>query len=454
MLDKYFKLDEYGTTVSKEVIAGLSTFFAMSYILAVNPAILSDAGLPYYGVYIATILAAVIGTGLMGIYANIPYAQAPGMGLNAFFTYTVVIAGGFTPFEALGIVLISGLISLVLTFTGVRKQIFRAIPRPLQNAIGGGIGLFVAYIGFLNIGFVEFNEVPSLALFNDPTIQLALFGVVFTLILMLKQVQGAILIGLLATTLLGIPLGVVDVRAVDSFPSYSLIWEEFSSLAGKGWGSQGVVSLFKNHDLFTVIPFIFAASLTDTFDTVGTLIGTGRRSGIFTQADEEALLKGSGSSTRLEKGFISDITATIIGSFLGTTNVTTFTESAVGIGAGGKTGLTSVVTALMFLFSIVLAPVIGLVPAAATAPALIIVGILMSASFAEINWNDFTEAIPAFTTIITTVLTYSISNGIAFGFITYIIVKVVIGEAKKIHPIIWISATLFVLNFIFMAYRG
>lgn len=454
MLEKYFKLNEYNTTVMTEVVAGLSTFFAMSYILAVNPAILSDAGLPYYGVYIATILAAVIGTGLMGIYANIPYAQAPGMGLNAFFTYTVVIAGGFTPFEALGIVLISGLISLILTFTGVRKQIFRAIPRPLQNAIGGGIGLFVAYIGFLNIGFVEFHAVPSLALFNDPTIQLALFGVVLTLILMLKQVQGAILIGLLATTVLGIPLGVVDIHSLDSFPSYSLIWEEFSGLAGKGWGSEGIVSLFKNHDLLTVVPFIFAASLTDTFDTVGTLIGTGRRSGIFTQEDEEALLKGSGSSTRLEKGFISDITATIIGSFLGTTNVTTFTESAVGIGAGGKTGLTSVVTSVMFLLSIILAPVIGLVPAAATAPALIIVGILMSASFAEINWNDFTEAIPAFTTIIMTVLTYSISNGIAFGFITYIIVKVVIGEIKKIHPIIWISATLFVLNFILMAYRG
>lgn len=450
-MENFFGLRKKGTTVSREIMGGVTTFFAMSYILAVNPAILSDAGLPYYGSYIATIFAAFIGTMLMGVYANIPYAQAPGMGLNAFFTYTIVIAGGFTAYEGLAIIFVSGLINLLLTVTSFRKQLLEAIPASLQHAISAGIGLFVAYLGFLNIGMVEFGAVPSLAALNSKMLLLALFGIAFTLILMLKEVPGAILLGLVVTTLVGIPLGVVNPLQAEAVPSFGQIFGEFTSVFGKALGSEGLGSLVRNHNILEVVPFMFAAALTDTFDTIGTLIGTGRRSGIFTESAEDSMVHGSGISSNLEKGLVADIIATVAGTIMGTSTVTTFVESSAGIAAGARTGLASVVTAFLFLASILLAPIIGLVPAAATAPALIIVGILMSASFADIAWENFDEAIPAFTTIIITTLTYSISNGIAFGFMTYILVKVVKGHAKEIHPILWLSTLLFIVNFIFIA---
>ncbi|CAM3703964.1 NCS2 family permease [Erysipelothrix urinaevulpis] len=451
-MKKFFKLEEYNTTVGKEVLAGVTTFFTMAYILFVNPLVLSDAGLPFNGVYIATIFAAVVGTMIMGVFANLPYAQAPGMGLNAFFAYTVVILNGYTPFEALALVFVCGILNIIITVTSFRKHLIKAIPETLQQAIGAGIGLFIAYIGMLNVNLIEFGAVPTLTNFTNPNVLLALIGLAITIVLMLKNVKGAILIGIILTTIIGIPMGVVDVQAsLSSGLSYSAVFKDFGSIFGKALGSEGIVSLFKNHSLTKIIPIVLAFSLTDTFDTIGTFIGTGRRSGIFDEAEQESMETGSGLSSRLERGLFADAFATMAGAVFGTSNVTTFVESSAGIEVGGRTGLTAVVTSGMFLLSILIAPVISLVPSAATAPALIIVGILMSASFADIEWGNFELAIPAFFTVIMTVLSYSISNGIAFGFVAYILVNVVQGKAKEVHPIIYGSAALFVLNFVMIA---
>ncbi len=451
-MKKFFKLEEYNTTVGQEVLAGVTTFFTMAYILFVNPLILSDAGLPFNGVYIATILAAVVGTLIMGLYANLPYAQAPGMGLNAFFTYTVVILHGYTSYEALALVFVCGIVNILITITSFRKHLINAIPETLQQAIGAGIGLFIAYIGMLNVNLIKFGAVPELTNFADPNVLLALIGLVITIILMLKKVKGAMLLGIVITTIIGIPMGIVDVSGtLSSGQGYSAVFADFSTIFGKALGSEGIVSLFKNHSLTKIIPIVLAFSLTDTFDTIGTFIGTGRRSGIFSESDQDNLETGSGLSTRLERGLFADAFATMAGAVFGTSNVTTFVESSAGIEVGGKTGLTAVTTAVLFLLSILIAPIIGLVPAAATAPALIIVGILMSASFADIKWGDFEIAIPAFFTVIMTVLSYSISNGIAFGFLAYILVNVVQGRAKEVHPIVYGSAALFILNFVMTA---
>lgn len=451
-MDKFFKLKENGTTVGTEVLAGVTTFFTMAYILFVNPDILSQAGLPFNGVYIATILAAVIGTLVMGLFANVPYAQAPGMGLNAFFTYTVVMLNGYTPSEALGLVFVCGIINILITVTRVRKHIVTAIPETLQQAIGAGIGLFIAYIGLLNIGFIDFSAgVPAITNFADKNVLLAMIGLVLTLVLMLRKVKGAMLIGILLTTLIGIPMGVVQLDGVSQSASYSQIFADFGSIVGKGIGKEGLGSLFSNHGLLKIFPIVFAFSLTDTFDTIGTFIGTGRRTGIFTAEDEQALMDGKGFSSKMDKAMFADAIATSIGAVLGTSNTTTFVESSAGIEVGGRTGLTSVVTAGLFLLSIIAGPFVGLVPSAATAPALVVVGILMSASFADIEWGNFEEAIPAFFTVLMAVLTYSISNGLAFGFAAYILVKLSVGKAKEVHPIVYVSGALFIINFVIIA---
>ncbi len=453
-MEKFFKLKENNTTVGTEVLAGMTTFFTMAYILFVNPSTLADAGLPFNGVYIATILAAVVGTMVMGLFANVPYAQAPGMGLNAFFAYTVVAANGYTAFEALALVFICGLINILITVTKIRKHIIKAIPETLQQAIGAGIGLFIAYIGILNVGLVNFVPgVPALSVFKEPTILLALIGIAIIIVLMLKKVKGAILIGIITTTLIGIPMGVVDVSSATQIASFGDIFKDFGSIFGRALGQEGLVSLFKNRGIAEIFPIVFAFSLTDTFDTIGTFIGTGRRTGIFSQEDEEALENGKGFSSKMDKAMFADAIATSVGAIFGTSNTTTFVESSAGIEAGGRTGLTAVVTALCFLASILVAPFVGLVPAAATAPALIVVGILMSASFSDIKWTDLEEAIPAFFTVIFAVLTYSISNGLAFGFIAFIIVKVSLGKIKDVHPIVWATSLLFILNFIIEAVK-
>ncbi|MFZ2648291.1 MAG: NCS2 family permease [Lactococcus chungangensis] len=477
-MDKFFKLKESGTTVSREIMAGLTTFFAMSYILFVNPDMLSKTGMPYQAVFLATIIASVIGTLIMGLFANVPYAQAPGMGLNAFFTFTVVFGLGYSWQEALAMVFICGIINILITVTKIRKMIIKAIPESIQHAIGGGIGVFIAYIGIKNAGLLKFtldpgtytvvgkgadkgtatiegaaSAVPALVNFNQPAVLVALIGIAITAILVVKNVKGAILISIVATTVLAIFAGVVDLSAID-FKANSLgsAFNELGDTFGAAFSHKGMGTLFSDSaKIPQVLMTILAFSLSDTFDTIGTFIGTGRRSGIFSEEDEASLENGSGFSSKMDKALFADATATSIGAIFGTSNTTTYVESAAGIGAGGRTGLTSVVTAICFILSSVLLPFISIVPSAATAPVLIIVGVMMLGSFKDINWTDLEEAIPAFFASIFMGLAYSISYGIAAGFIFFAITKVVTGKAKEVSPIIWVVNFLFILNFIILA---
>lgn len=484
MLEKFFQLKENGTTVGTEIAAGLTTFFAMSYIIFVNPQILSLTGMPTQAVFLATVLSAAVGTLIMALYANVPYAQAPGMGMNAFFTYTVVFALGFSWQEALAMVFFTGLVGVIITVTPVRKMIIRAIPESLQHAIGGGIGVFIAYIGLKNAQLLQFtsegqdilsvnNEpytmgteisgavntvvtgggiIPDLGNFANPYVLLAVIGLVITVILMIAKVKGAILIGIVLTTLIGIPMGVTDLSGLTN-PANSITsaFSEIGTTFGAAFGSQGMGSLISDPSRYPIILItVFAFTLTDVFDTIGTFIGTGRKSGIFTVEDEKAMDAGSGLNTKMEKALLADVGATLLGSVFGTSPVTTFVESTAGIGAGGRTGLTSLTTGVMFLLTAFFAPVISIVPGAATAPALIVVGILMLSAFAEINWNDLEEAVPAFFASIFMGLSYSISYGIAAGFLFYIVTKVAKGKIKVVHPIIWATTVLFIINFIVM----
>ncbi len=483
-MDKFFKLKENGTDVSTEIMAGFTTFFAMSYIIFVNPAVLSATGMPSQAVFLATIIAAAIGTLVMGLFANVPYAQAPGMGLNAFFTYTVVFALGFTWEQALALVFICGLLNIFITVTKIRKSIIKAIPESLQNAISGGIGIFIAYIGIKGANIIQFTSesanilsinnqpfvadgtysnifsvvsnggiIPALVDFTNPSTQLALVGLVLLVVLLVLKVKGAVLISILATTIIGIPFKIVDLSQISL--STGGIGASFSQLGetfGAAFGPNGMKSLFTDTSRIPlVIMTIFAFSLSDTFDTIGTFIGTGRRSGIFSQEDQRSLETSTGFKSKMDRALFADAIATSIGAIFGTSNTTTYVESAAGIGAGGRTGLTSVVTALLFLACILIAPIAGIVPSAATSPVLIIVGVMMMSSFTKINWEDLDEAIPAFFASVFMGFGYSISYGIAAGFIFYCIVKMCKGQLKEVHPILVVSAMLFLLNFIVLA---
>ena len=454
-MDKFFKLKENGTTVSREIVAGLTTFFAMSYIIAVNPNILSGRGTEWVGmewgaVFLATIIASIIGTLIMGLVANVPYAQAPGMGLNAFFVYTVCMGLEFTWQQALSMVFICGIVNIIITVTKLRKFIIKAIPNSLQNAIGGGIGLFVAYIGLLNAEIINFDGgVPALSTLNVPALWLLIIGLVLTIVLQLLKVKGAILIGIVVTALIGIPMGVTTTTETISFSdSVNALPTTFGVI----FTDQGLGSLFSDAaKIPLVLVTIFAFSVTDTFDTIGTFIGTGRRSGIFSAEDEKTMETSAGFKSKMDKALFADATATSIGAIFGTSNTTTYVESAAGIGAGGRTGLTSVVVAICFAISAFLATFVSAIPYAATAPALVVVGIMMASSFKEIDWSDFTEAVPAFFAGVFMALCYSISYGIAAGFIFYCIAKICKKETKEIHPILWVSTALFILNFVLLA---
>lgn len=449
-MDKFFKLKENGTTVSREIVAGLTTFFAMAYIIAVNPNILSGAGMEWGAVFLATIIASIIGTLIMGLVANVPYAQAPGMGLNAFFVYTVCFGLGFTWQQALSMVFICGIINIIITVTKLRKYIIKAIPNSLQNAIGGGIGIFVAYIGLLNVEIINFDGgVPALSTLNVPAFWLFLIGLALTIILQLLKVKGAILIGIVVTALIGIPMGVTTTTNTISFSdSVNALPTTFGVI----FTDQGLGSLFADTSRIPqVLVTIFAFSVTDTFDTIGTFIGTGRRSGIFSAEDEKTMETSAGFKSKMDKALFADATATSIGAIFGTSNTTTYVESAAGIGAGGRTGLTSVVVAICFAISAFLATFVSAIPFAATAPALVVVGIMMASSFKEIDWSDFTEAVPAFFAGVFMAFCYSISYGIAAGFIFYCIAKICKKETKEIHPILWVSTALFILNFVLLA---
>lgn len=478
-MERFFQLKEHGTKPSTEVIAGMTTFFAMAYILFVNPAMLSQTGMPYGAVFLATIFASVAGTLVMGLFANVPYAQAPGMGLNAFFTYTVVFALGFSWQQALAMVFLCGIINILITVTRVRKLLIQAIPQSLQHAIGGGIGIFIAYIGIKNAGLLNFTAdpgsyiqldsgtvitnsgvVPALVHFNSPTVIFALLSLFLMAILVVKKVPGAVFLsillatvaGIFGTLFLGLPLVSLPEGGFSFGAQLSQSFRELGTTFGVAFGSEGMLSLFSDASRIPlVLMSIFAFSLTDTFDTIGTFIGTGRRSGIFDEQDQKALAESSGFHSKMDKALFSDAVATSVGAVFGSSNVTTYVESAAGIAAGGRTGLTAVVTAGLFLVSILLAPLVGVVPAQATAPALILVGIMMMGSFKELHWSELEEAIPAFFASIFMALIYSISYGIAAGFIFYCLVKCLLGKRNEIHPILWISTGLFVLNFIVLA---
>ena len=450
MLERIFRLKENGTKVTTELVAGLTTFFAMAYIIAVNPAILSQAGMPWGAVFLATIIAAVIGTLVMGLFANVPYAQAPGMGLNAFFVFTVCFTLNFTWQQALSMVFLCGLINILITVTRVRKHIIRAIPQSLQHAISGGIGVFIAYIGLLNVGIIDFGAgVPSIPHLNTPTLWVFLIGLALIVVLSVMKIKGAFLISIAITALIGIPMGVPKMGETNSFAESAT---QLHVTFGAIFTAQGLPSLFTDLGrLPLVLITIFAFSLSDTFDTIGTFIGTGRRSGIFSKEDEKNMAESTGFSSKMDRALFADAIATSVGAVVGTSNTTTYVESAAGIGVGGRTGLTSVVVALCFILSAFLSAFISAIPAAATAPALVIVGVMMLASFREINWTELEDAVPAFFSGIFMALCYSISYGIAFGFVFYCIVKAVRGKAREVHPILFVSTLLFVLNFVLLA---
>ena len=435
-LDRYFKLTENKTDVKTEVIAGTTTFITMAYILFVNPDMLSIAGMDFNAVFLATCISAAIGTLIMGFYANIPFAQAPGMGLNAFFTFGVVAHLGYTWEQALGIVFLSGILFIILTITGLRTAIVKAIPDSLKNAIGGGIGLFIALIGFINAGIVIGDEATLVAMgsFQDPKVMLAVIGLIITSILMIKGVKGSILIGIIATMLIGIPMGVTDTSLAMDF-SFDISPTLFKMDLASLFSSEGVGLL---GTIVSVVTVIISFALVDMFDTIGTLIGTATRAGML---DEE------GNLPNLDKALLSDAVATAIGALLGTSTVTTYVESASGVAEGGKTGLTAVTTGLLFVVSIFAAPFALMVPSQATAPALIIVGVLMMGTVSKINFDDFTEALAAFFTIALMPFTYSIANGIAGGLIFYMLAKLSTGKGKEVHPTVYILVILFILKF-------
>jgi len=475
-MEKFFKLKQHKTNVKTELMAGMTTFFTMAYIIFVNPSILSETGMNWFGVFVATIIATVVGTLIMALVANVPYAVAPGMGLNAFFTYTVCFGLGFVWQEALAMVFICGIINILITVTKVRKIIIKAIPKSLQLAIGGSIGLFIAYIGIKNAGFLTYTSnpeswfalgppgaaidplthtvisdasiVPAFAHFGSAGAVVALCGLVIIIVLMLMKVKGAMLIGIISATIIALLTGVAEMPA----SIFDNKIGEVRHVAFAFFGSPGFGSMFSDPaKIFPAIVVIFAFSLTDTFDTVGTFIGTGRKSGIFDDKDEKALMESSGFKSKMDRALFADSTATSIGALFGTSNTTSYIESAAGINVGGRTGLTSVFTALMFVLCLPFAALFGIVPAQATAPALIVVGILMADSFVGIKWGEIEEAIPAFLTVLIMAFAYNISYGIAAGFIFYCLAKIVKGKAKEVHPVIYGSSLLFVVYFVVMA---
>ncbi|QIL50658.1 NCS2 family permease [Weissella coleopterorum] len=482
MLEHFFELSENHTTVRTEVTAGLTTFVAMAYIIFLNPAVLSMTGMPSQGVFLATILTIITGTLITGLFANLPYAIGPSIGMQAMFTYTIVFGLGFTWQQALGMVFLVGLVDVIITLTKLRSAIVKAIPISLKHAIAAGIGMFIAYIGLKNAGFINFivggesilslnnrpfqagqgakaidtliaggGTTPSLATFSSAPVLLALIGFIIIVILVIKKVRGAYLITVLITTMIGIPMGVTNMH-IDVHNSFVTTFHDFGTVFGAALGKDGLWSMFTSpKQILVVILTVFSMGLSGLFDAIGTFIGTGLTTGIFSKQDQKEFEEAKGFKSKMDRGLVADTFATMLAGVYGTSNTTTFIESASGINAGGRTGLTSVIVAVGFLLSIIAAPLVGVIPSAATAPILIIVGISMMNEFKAIDWNDLEVAIPAFFTSAFMALSYSISYGIAAGFIFYIIVKLAKKKAYEITPVLWIIAVLFLLNFISLA---
>ena len=459
MLEKFFELKKHGTTVRTEIVAGITTFVAMSYIIFVNPPMLAMGNVQIQnGVFFATCIAAFIGTALMGLMAKLPFAQASGMGLNAFFAYTVMAGMGYSYNEVLAIVFISGMLFIAITIFGLREAIVRAIPKNIKIAISAGIGLFLALLGFKNAGIVVANSstLVGLADFSalakgDQAAKLAVTGAVISIVglvliaaLSTLRVKGAILIGILACTLLGVPFGVTVLPenfSVDfgvqfsDFMQYSLFQMDFAGLFA---GSANLLAA-----IGTIAMLVISFSLVDMFDTIGTLLGTAKKAN---------LLDENGNMPGMTKALLCDAIATSAGAMLGTSTVTTYVESSAGVAEGGRTGLTACTTAVCFLLALVVAPFVSIVPACATAPALIYVGGLMLSSVLDLETGeDMSELIPAFLTIAMMPMTYSIANGIAFGLISYVLIKLLCGRWKEINLITVIISALFILRFFVIA---
>ncbi|MBI9013790.1 MAG: NCS2 family permease [Clostridiales bacterium] len=440
MFEKLFKLKEHNTNVRTELMAGITTFMTMAYILIVNPNILSATGMDAGAVFTATALSAVVGTLVMALAANLPFALAPGMGLNAFFAYTVVLKLGYSWEFALTAVLLEGLIFIALTFLNVREAIINAIPMSLKHAISVGIGLFITLIGLVNAGIVQTGMfhigednldglVIQLGDITSANAIVAMIGIILIGVLLSKNVKGALLIGIIASTLIGIPMGVTNLDALKfgSFvpPSLSPILFKFD-----------FTRVFTMDMFVVLLTFLFV----DMFDTVGTLVGVSSKAG---------LLDKEGRVPKAKQALLADAIGTTFGACIGTSTVTTYVESASGVAEGGRTGLTALSTAGMFFLALFLAPLFLVVPSAATAPALVIVGLFMMTPITKIDFNDFTESLPAFLTMVMMPLSYSIADGIIFGVVSYVCIKVLAGKRKDVPLLAYLLAILFVLKFIF-----
>jgi adenine/guanine/hypoxanthine permease len=441
-LKKYFQFEELGTTYRQEFVGGLTTFLAMAYILVVNPITLTLASIEdlpdalrmdYGAVFVATALAAAIGSLLMGLLGKYPIALAPGMGLNAFFAYTVVLGSGIPWQHALAAVLISGVFFFLLTIGGLREKIINAIPTELKHAVGAGIGLFIAFLGFQNAGIIVNNDATLVGLGDltaGPTL-LAIFGIVVTVIMMTRGINGAVFYGMVLTVIVGMIFQLIDVptKVVDSVPSIAPTF-------GAAFSAFGDSSFYTTTMLGIILTFLFV----DFFDTAGTLVGVANQAGIMKD----------NKLPRAGKALLADSVATGVGAVLGTSTTTSYIESSAGVSAGAKTGFAAIVTAGFFLLSLFFFPLLSVVTAPVTAPALIIVGVLMVSSLGKIDWSRFEIAVPAFLTIIAMPLSYSIATGIAIGFIFYPITMIVKGRIKEVHPVMYFFFVIFVLYFIFL----
>ena len=427
MLKKLFGFDERVTTVRTEVMAGITTFLTMAYILAVNPNILSTTGMDKGALFTTTVLASAVTTLLMAFYAKLPFGLAPGMGLNAFFAYTVCLGLGYSWQFALTAVLIEGLIFILLTVTNLREKIVDCLPMTLKHAISAGIGLFIAFLGLQNAGIIVKNDATLVGLGNITTgpALLGIIGLVLTLVLLVKRVKGALLIGILLTTVLGIPLGITHFSGVVSTPP----------------SIEPIFCQFEWHNIFTkeMVVVVFTFLFVDLFDTIGTLVGVTTKAGMVTK---------DGKIPHLKQAFMVDAIGTTMGAALGTSTVTTFVESAAGVGEGGRSGLTAFVTAVCFLLALFLAPFFLAVPGAATAPVLILVGLMMISSVKKIDFSDYSEAIPAFLCIVFMPMAYSISDGIVLGLMSYVLVNLISGKYKKLTLGMYILAILFSFKFL------
>lgn len=427
-LEKTFKLKEHGTDPKTEVLAGITTFMTMAYILIVNPLILSDAGMDFGAVFTATAVSSIIATLVMAFYANYPFALAPGMGLNAFFAYGIVLGMGYSWQMALAAVFIEGLIFIALTLLNVREAIVKSIPMNLKHAVSVGIGLFIAFIGLSNAGIIVPYEATAVTLgdMTSPGAIIALLGLVITGILLAKGIRGALLIGIFLTTIIGIPLGLTQLPTsiISAPPSLAPILFQFD---------------FSRVFSLDMVIILFTLLFVDMFDTIGTLVGV---------ADKADMLDESGNLPKAKQALFADAVGTTAGACLGTSTVTTYVESAAGVSEGGRTGLTALSTAGMFVVALLFSPLFIMIPGAATAPALVLVGLFMMTPIKKINFDDYTESIPAFLTIIMMPLTYSIAEGIVFGMVSYTALKILTGKLKDVSIIMIVLSILFILKFI------